>query len=262
MYYVDRGQGIPIVLLHGFLGSAYMWAPQISVFEDDFRLIAPDIWGHGNSGHLPDGTKDLTEVAQQILMLLEALAVEKFILIGHSVGGMLAGEIALQMPDKVTALALIDTHLGQEPELTKKYLLRLVSVLEEQRGFSVSLIEELQRLFFSAKNHNNSVRLKAAFHHELSQLTQDRIIKSIVPIGRMVFNRRDMSPYLSMIKAASTIVICGHDDLVRPPHEAQQMAALIGCQYFEIPDAGHTPNLESPELVTRVLSEFIYQTLN
>lgn len=45
MYYLDRGQGIPIVLLHGFLGNAFMWAPQITAFEDEFRLIAPDIWG-------------------------------------------------------------------------------------------------------------------------------------------------------------------------------------------------------------------------
>ena len=148
MYYLDRGQGIPIVLLHGYLGNAFMWAPQISAFEDDFRLIAPDIWGHGNSGDLPAGTSNLTHVAQQLMSLLDNLAVEEFILIGHSVGGMLAGEIAIQVPDKVIALALIDTHLGEEPSQTKEYFLNLISSLEDHQKFTPNLIKKLQGLFF------------------------------------------------------------------------------------------------------------------
>ncbi|EOH0530534.1 alpha/beta fold hydrolase [Klebsiella aerogenes] len=261
MYYLDRGQGIPIVLLHGFLGNAFMWAPQIAAFEDEFRLIAPDIWGHGNSGELPDGTSNLTIVAHQVLTLLDSLAVEKFILAGHSVGGMLAGEIAVKVPDRVIGLALIDTHLGQEPPQTREYFLNLISVLEEHKYFTSTLIEELQGLFF-ASHGNNIARLKSAFHNDLSKLPRGRIVTSMVPLGRMIFNRRDMATELSLINAASTLVVCGQHDVVRLPAEAQAMAALIGCHYVEVPCAAHTPNLENAEFFTEILTEFIYQIIN
>lgn len=262
MYYLDRGQGVPIVLLHGYLGSAYMWAPQISVFEDDFRLIVPDIWGHGNSGNLPVGTNDLVGVARHILMLLDALKIDRYILIGQSVGGMLAGEIALHEPQKVIALALIDTYLGREPDRARDYFLGLISVVEEQELFPTSVIDELERLFFVSSQKESSLRLKAAFRNELNALTRERVMQSIIPVGRMIFNRRDLCSHLASIDAASTIVICGRYDLVRPPDEAKKMAALIGCPYLEVPDAGHTPNLESPEFFTNALNQFVRQVLN
>lgn len=261
MYYVDRGHGIPIILLHGYLGSAFMWAPQVSAFEDKFRIIAPDIWGHGNSGELPSGTNDLAAVARHILILLDALEVERFILFGQSVGGMLAGEIALSMPHRVIALALLDTHLGNEPARTRNYFLGLLSSVNEQKGFSASVAEELERLFFMPSKSEGPSRLKVAFRNQLSALSQERITQSIVPIGCMIFNRRDMSAHLASIDADSTVVICGRYDSVRPPDEARTMAALISCQYVEIPDAGHTPNLESPESVTCALAEFIDRVL-
>ncbi|MDT8880998.1 alpha/beta hydrolase [Klebsiella aerogenes] len=262
LYYLDRGQGIPIILLHGFLGNAFMWAPQVAEFENDFRLIAPDIWGHGNSGNLPDGTSNLAEVAQQILNLLDILAVEKFILVGHSVGGMLSGELAVKVPDRVIALALIDTHLGQEPSKTRKFFLNLISVLEDHEYFPLTLIEELKSLFFAQNDSNSIVRLKTAFHNDLSRFERDRIAISIVPLGRMIFNRRDMTTEFSLINAASTIVVCGQYDIVRPPIEAQAMASRIGCSYVEVPYAAHTPNLENADFVTKTLREFIYNIIN
>ncbi|HGV9263050.1 TPA: alpha/beta fold hydrolase, partial [Klebsiella aerogenes] len=253
LYYLDRGQGIPIILLHGFLGNAFMWAPQITYFEDQFRLIAPDIWGHGNSGNLPDRTSNLTEVAQHLLSLLDILEVKNFILVGHSVGGMLAGEIAVKAPDRVIALALIDTHLGQEPAQSREFFLNLISILESHEHFPLTLIEELQRLFFASNDSDTISRLKTSFHNYLSKLEKDRITISIVPLGRMIFNRRDMTTEFSLIDAASTLVVCGQYDIVRPPTEAQAMAARIGCNYVEVPYAAHIPNIENTYFVTKTL---------
>lgn len=96
----------------------------------------------------------------------------------------------------------------------------------------------------------------------MSTLAKDRIVTSIVPLGRMIFNRRDMATELSLIDAASTLVVCGQYDVVRLPAEAQTMAALIGCHYVEVPYAAHTPNLENAEFFTKTLTEFIYQIIN
>jgi pimeloyl-ACP methyl ester carboxylesterase len=261
MYYLDRGEGIPVVLLHGYLGNAFMWAPQITAFENDFRLIIPDIWGHGNSGNLPDGADNLTVVASQLLALLDTLAIDQFILIGHSVGGMLAGEMTLQAQDRVIAMVLMATHLGYERDLTRKYFLGLISQLEVNAYFSENMVKELQKLFFSLTESEKNSRLKDAFDHEVTSINQERIIHSIVPVGRMIFNRRNLEPEFSGIDPASTLVIYGSDDLVRHPKEAKEMAALIGCQCVEIPDTAHMPNLESPAIVTKTLTDFISQVL-
>lgn len=261
MYYVDWGQGMPIVLMHSYLANTFMWTPQILALEKNFRVIAPDLWGHGSSDALPEGTNDLSALAQHVLSLLDNLGVEKFVLVGQSVGGMLAAEIALASPRRVAALALMGTYLGNEPDDSKGRFLALIGRVEECGIFSTDLINEIEALFFETRDHESISRLQKSFRNELSTMTTSRIRESIAPIGRMIFNRRDLRHQFSELDSISTVVICGEHDTVRPPKESKEMAKLIGCQYIEVPDASHTSNLENPDFVTNALVDFINRSL-
>ncbi|MDR5663958.1 alpha/beta fold hydrolase, partial [Burkholderia cenocepacia] len=94
----------PVLLGHSYLWDATMWAPQIDALSRRYRVIVPDLWGHGASGALPDGTHTLDDLATQASALLDALEIEQCAVVGLSVGGMWGARLALREPQRVRSL--------------------------------------------------------------------------------------------------------------------------------------------------------------
>lgn len=104
----DVGSGTPLVLVHGFLGSSDMWAPQIEFFKDDFRVIAPALPGFGKSSAI-NSCDSIECMAKAILNLLEKKEIKNFNLLGHSMGGMIVQEIAKIAGEKILKLICYGT---------------------------------------------------------------------------------------------------------------------------------------------------------
>jgi pimeloyl-ACP methyl ester carboxylesterase len=104
----DTGNGIPLVLVHGFLGSSDMWGPQINFFKDNFRVIAPALPGFGNSNTIKS-CNSIECMAKAILNLLEKKRIKKFNLLGHSMGGMIVQEMANIASEKILKLICYGT---------------------------------------------------------------------------------------------------------------------------------------------------------
>ena len=105
MSVVVVGSGPTVVLGSSFLWDAAMWAPQIQALAASYRLIVPDLWGHGGSGRLPTSTETTQDLARQDLELLDRLEVEEFAIVGLSVGGMWGAELALMAPARIRGIA-------------------------------------------------------------------------------------------------------------------------------------------------------------
>ena len=108
IFAVDSGNGTPLVLVHGFLGSSKMWEPQINFFKDNFRVIAPALPGFGNSSAIKSCTS-IECMAKAILSLLEKKEIKNFNLLGHSMGGMIVQEIAKIAGEKIMKLICYGT---------------------------------------------------------------------------------------------------------------------------------------------------------
>ena len=104
----DVGSGTPLVLVHGFLGSSDMWAPQIKFFKDDFRVIAPALPGFGNSSEM-NSCDSIKCMAKAILSLLKKKKIKRFNLLGHSMGGMIVQEIAKITDENIMKLICYGT---------------------------------------------------------------------------------------------------------------------------------------------------------
>jgi len=104
----DTGNGTPLVLVHGFLGSSEMWNPQINFFKDKFRVIVPALPGFGNSNTI-NSCNSIECMANAILNLLEKKEINNFNLLGHSMGGMIVQEIAKIAGDKILKLICYGT---------------------------------------------------------------------------------------------------------------------------------------------------------
>src|SRR5690242_4669945 len=109
--YLDAGEGPPVVLLHGFTGDAADWDAQRTALADRYRLLVPELHGHGAT-RAPDGMEGWTipGIAGDIAALLRRLQLAPAHLAGHSLGGFVALELALRESELFRSLVLVDTH--------------------------------------------------------------------------------------------------------------------------------------------------------
>ncbi len=108
IYIEDKGSGFPLVLVHGFLGSSEMWEPQINFFKNYFRVIAPDLPGFGKSKEVKSHNS-IQSIANLLLKCLEEKKIDKFYLLGHSMGGMIVQEMAKKSGNKISKLICYST---------------------------------------------------------------------------------------------------------------------------------------------------------
>jgi len=115
IYIKDVGKGFPLVLVHGFLGSSKMWEPQIKFFKDYFRVITPDLPGFGKSNKSKP-LNSIESISNLLLEILKKKKVDKFNLLGHSMGGMIAQEMAQSIGNKISKLVCYSTGpIGEMP---------------------------------------------------------------------------------------------------------------------------------------------------
>ena len=115
IYIDDQGNGFPLVLVHGFLGSSEMWNPQKKFLSKHFRVISPALPGFGES-HKVKSHDNINKMAQTILECLKEMDIEKFNLLGHSMGGMIVQEMAKISGDKINKLICYATgSIGDIP---------------------------------------------------------------------------------------------------------------------------------------------------
>lgn len=143
---LDAGRGETALLGHSYLWSAEMWRPQIEALARHYRVIVPNLWGHGGSGPLPETMRDMGALARQHLAVMDALGIEHFAVCGLSVGGMWAFELACLAPHRVKVMALLDTFIGPEPEPSRRRffdMLDAVAAMGSSTGSNSSVVSPL-----------------------------------------------------------------------------------------------------------------------
>ncbi|WP_130909183.1 alpha/beta fold hydrolase [Pseudomonas mucidolens] len=256
LHYLDQGSGPVVLLGSSYLWDRTMWAPQITALSQKYRVIVPELWGHGESGPLPAPTQSLDDLARQTLALLDQLDIAQVNLVGLSVGGMWGARLALQAPERVNSLVLMDTYLGAEPEATRAYYFSLFKMIEDVGAIPEPLLDVIAPIFFRPGIDRESA-LYQSFRQSLTTYPKDRLLHSIVPLGRLIFERDDLLEQLPRLNAETCLVMCGEQDTPRPPAESREMAELIGCDLTLIADAGHISSLENPDIVNETLLTFL-----
>ena len=257
---LDAGEGEVVVLGSSFLWDAEMWRPQIDALSQHYRVVVPHLWGHGGSGPMPPATKDLRDLARQNLALLDHLGIERFAMVGLSVGGMWGAELALLVPEQVTALALLDTFLGAEPPPSRARYFAVLDAVAAARSLPDAVLDGIVPLFFSPNVQATAPELPAKFRARLKEWDRDRLVDAVVPLGRLIFGRRDALADLARLTLPA-VVMTGEKDIPRPVAEGRQMATAMGCPFIELPGAGHISSLETPGAVTDHLLAFLAEAL-
>ena len=260
VFCLDEGEGFPVLFGHSYLWDSSMWEPQLKELSGSYRCIAPDLWAHGRSDPPPQSPYTVEALAEDAWELTQALELERFAVVGLSVGGMWAVHLALAHPEAVAALVLMDTYVGPEPKESATRYFQMIETVGKLGRIPPQMLDALMPLFFSPATLQRKPKFVEEFRSRLLSLPAEQM-PGILALGKGIFSRNSVLERLGEIKAP-TLIIVGKDDRSRPPYEAQEMAKLIpGARLEVIPEAGHISNLEKPEEVTALLKAFLSEVL-
>lgn len=251
--YLDIGEGPVLLLGHSYLWDSEMWAPQIAHLSRHYRCIVPDLWGHGFSGALPAGSRNLRDIADHMLSLMDQLQIEKFSVIGLSVGAMWGAELALKAPARVQSLVMLGSFIGYEPEITRDKYYAMLEVIKNEQTISDKIIETITPLFFA---NQPQAALVERFKQKLSHFDCNNI-DNLYQLGKMIFGRRDTMDDAHLF-TLPCLIMTGVEDKARTVLEGYLMHdAIDGSEYVHIPECGHISTLEQAEFINQRLSKFL-----
>ena len=245
--YREMGAGPSIVFLHGLAGNSRSWEGQFDHFSKTHRVIAWDTPGYGRSDNMKSDIKIYTNCLNQLLC---SRIKDQFLLVGHSMGGILAGHYANRFQNQLLGLVLSCTHTGNGLErglaLPKRYQQRvddLYTMTAESYGTS-------RAKAMLAPNTPSAIFNKAA------NIAAETQINGLTNAIRIILET-DNTETLSSLDLP-TMVISGSTDPVVPKEKTDQLHHLVsGSQTAIIADAGHAPYLEKNNSYNKVISDFI-----
>ena len=253
--YVREGSGAPVILLQGVGVIGEGWRPQIAALRDRFTVVAPDNRGIGGSS-LGAGTLTVEDMAADVLAVADAESFDRFHLAGHSMGGLIAQEIALVAPCRVESLALLCTFLhGREAaRLTPDILwtglrTRLGTRAMRRRAFMRLVMPDA---YLRSAPSSLAADLALLFGHDLAD--QPPIVMKQLRAA----SRYDASARLHALGSIPTLVVsAAHDRIALPTFGRALAAAIPGARYVEIPDGGHGCTIQCAPRVNELLAEHL-----
>lgn len=260
--YRECGAGEPMLLLHGVGSSSASWVDFMAVAGDMLpgkRLLAWDAPGYGDSTHLPQAVPAAADYAAVLEALLKSLGEEKIILVGHSLGALIAGAFAVANPDNVRALILLDPAGGygaSPPEARQKMIdgrLRMLSELGPK-----GMAEQRSAALLSPKASDEAIALVKWSMSRVDVRGYEQAVRMLAE-GRLA---EDAAKFASASLTAPVAVMCGTEDTVTPEEGCRKIAtACRGAVYRSLPGLGHASYVESPRSVAAEFARFLGQSM-
>ncbi len=240
-----------IVLFPSFLTDGGMWDGQMRPLAHVTRTISFDGPGHGKSDTPPPFSLD--DNARAVLDALDTLGVKKFVMVGLSWGGMIGMRLAALAPERVRALALLDTSAAPE---TMPNRIRYRAMLSTHRRVGLPAFVAERRvlpLYFTEATLSSNRALAENFWRDAVGFPREGVYKA----GKAIFQRGYFRPELSRAQCP-TLVMCGALDRATPPARSREIVSGIrGSELVLVDDAGHLSALEKPEAVNAALVPFV-----
>ena len=254
--YASEGSGAPVLMLQGVGVAGCGWRPQLDALASSFRAIAVDNRGIGGSTR---GSSPLTidVMAEDALAVADAESLERFHLVGHSMGGLIAQAVALRARSRILSLTLMCTFAdGREgARMSPGMMLRAIRMRAGTRPMRRRAMMNLimpPGFITSANEAEWATRLGSVFGRDLSD--QEPIA---MPQLRAM-SRYDATPSLSSLAGVPTLVLSGaHDLIARAPLGRALAKAIPGARYVEYPDAAHALPIQCADDVNHVLIQHL-----
>lgn len=263
--YYDEGSGDALLLIHGMAGSSATWREILPQLAKKYRVIAPDLLGHGQSAK-PRTDYSLGAFAVGLRDLLDELEVDSATVVGHSLGGGIAMQFLYQHPTYCQRLVLISSGgLGRDVG----WILRLLSAPGAELVMPMIAPGFVLRAGDSVKSWLTSMGLRSPRGAEIwnaySSFSDAQTRESFLRTLRSVVDYRGQSVSalnrLTHKAELPTLAIWGEDDTIIPvDHAYAALEARPDCRLEVLPGVGHFAHVEAPTRVVGVIDDFITAT--
>jgi 3-oxoadipate enol-lactonase len=252
LFYAEKGQGEPLVFLNGLSGDHLYWMGQLRAFAKHFRCLAPDNRDVGQTRG-PAAPYTTAEMAADVAGLLDRLGLPPAHIVGLSLGGMVAQELALARPERVKSLVLVDT-LARANEWFRGTL-GAFELIRRQVADTPAFFEAILPWWVSCRFFEESERvtwLRWLLRQTPYPQPLDGFLRQLEAT-----RRHDALDRLRHV-ACPALVLVGEDDAVCPPRYSEQLrGAVPGARLVVVPGVGHALPFEDPRAFTSLLAEFL-----
>jgi len=251
LHYAEQGpaQGTPMILLHGYSDSWFSYSLVLSALARDRRVYALDLRGHGNSDRPASGYA-MRDLADDVVAFMDAKAIARATIVGHSMGGFVAQQVALAAPQRVSALVLMGTGTAPRNFVGLDQFEKFVKDLSDPvpdafaRDFQMSTIQAPVSQAFIDRAVAESLKLPARVWREI--MAGLMAYEPAVALGR---------------SRIPTLVVHGLKDPYISSAEADSLAAMVGTtRVVKYANAGHAMHWEHPGVVARDVLAFLAET--
>jgi pimeloyl-ACP methyl ester carboxylesterase len=242
LYYREMGQGTPIVFLHGFPLDHTTWLPVARLLADRARCVLPDIRGLGKSPVVGTETS-IQLMAEDITRLMDRLEIPQAVVVGHSMGGYIALQLAHSFPDRVNGLVLVATR--SETDEPEKIAARLTSRENVLKSGTAELVVSM-----TARLTDNQSLLP-----EIREVMKKTSPQGVAAAQFAMAYRNDATPWLSEI-TLPILAVAGARDVIIPIESMRILSSRCYCgKFYSSATASHMIPIEEPELIARALDE-------
>ena len=239
--YERRGQGVPLVLLHGYPLDHSIWHEVAGMLGSSFDVVLPDLRGFGQSS-APEQEYGMADLAADIVGLLDHLGMERAALAGHSMGGYVALAFARAYPERLSGLALVSSQaVADTPEGRERRLATARQVAEQGVGIVADSMAE-----------------KLSPHLRVQSLCAATIRRQrpagIIGALKAMAGREDATPNLPLFSIPVSILHGDADALIPVERAREVKAAIPHARLTVFPQGGHMLMLENPQATAEALS--------
>lgn len=250
--YTEQGSGPAVVLLHGFPLDRTMWDDQLAVLAERFRVIVPDLRGHGET-EAPPGPYTMAQHVEDLRGLLDRLGIDRAALVGLSMGGYITMNFLARHPQRAWAAVLADTRAPGDAEETKRVRAEQARLVQSE-GMAPFVEQQLPKMYTQATLHERP-DLVERYRRIVGADRPAAVAAALDGLAA----RPDTTASLAQIRCP-VLVVVGSEDSITPPADARLLAERIPNARLEtIEGTGHLANIEAPERFNAVVLEFLDQ---
>lgn len=239
---------LPVVLLHGIGSGAASWVQQFDVLGETRRVLAWDAPGYGASTPVEAGSPAASDYATVLKEWFDALGIERCVLVGHSLGAIIAGAFAVTNPQSVAGLLLLSPAGG--------YGASSAQVRETKREQRLAMIKELGPQGLAEKRSTNMVSANASDEARAwVRWNMSRVIPHGYAQATHLLANTDLASDLARYRGRLSIAV-GADDVITPPEACERLALAAATNLQVVPRAGHAGYIEAPAAYTAIIDTF------
>jgi 3-oxoadipate enol-lactonase len=250
LHYAVTGSGPPVVFLHAFPLSLFMWDGQVETLRGTHTVVRFDDRGFGSTPP-GDGLLTMERIADDAAALLDHLGLSRAIVAGCSMGGYAAFAFARRYPERLLALVLQDTRAGADSPEARKTRSTLAERVRKEGA--VAAADAFLPKLLGETTKREQPALVTRVREAILATPPQGVVDGLAGLAA----RADSGPFLKDIRVP-TLVVCGEEDTITPVAESEALQrGIAGSRLCVIPRAGHLSNLEQPALYDDALRSFL-----